>query len=471
MATKVNIKGITEIDFNSSVVATVSQGVVTLDLSALAVPWSTLTGTLANGQVIPYADAGISRLGVSSLALGNGVAGDFTGSLKLTTLNTVTGIQINGAATTGHVLRGNGTNFVDAQLAYSDLSGTPTVNTWAGLTGTLSNSQVIPYGDAGISRLGAASLAIGNGTAGDVSGELSLAQVVQTWAPTVNNSVGISGAMTGASAAITTIVGKFNNNKPSTDASSNTSGSIGLQCSSSGTSSNASSRNFGAQFGAYGAISNIGFTTFAWDNTTDNTTCIGLYSTGFANDHSSVGCAGYFRMNNTAAIFSGGLGENSTITADNGTQTAVNLLTLKQNGTNVGCIKGDGTYAWGTGTGDSGISRLGAASLAIGNGTLGDKTGNLSYNRINTAGADHAGQATVTAGNTTQAVSFAVNYTGTGQPVIVVTPTSDPLALGVPVGYWVTYSGSAGAWSGFTVNIQTALAGNVTFNYVVIGQA
>ena len=120
---------------------------------------------------------------------------------------------------------------------------------------------------------------------------------------------------------------------------------------------------------------------------------------------------------------------------------------------------------------DLGLSRLGAASMAIGNGTQGNTTGNLSLNRINLAGADFAGQATVTAGNTTKAVSFAANYTGAGQPVIVLTPTSDPLAAGVPVGYWVTYSGSTGAWTGFTVNIQTALAGDVTFNYVVIGQA
>lgn len=117
------------------------------------------------------------------------------------------------------------------------------------------------------------------------------------------------------------------------------------------------------------------------------------------------------------------------------------------------------------------ISWLAAGSLAIGNGTAANTTGNLSFNRVNLAGADYAGQATITAASTTQAVTFAANYTGTAQPVIVITPTSDPLALGVPVGYWVTYSGGAGAWSGFTVNIQTALAGNVTFNYIVIGKA
>ena len=123
------------------------------------------------------------------------------------------------------------------------------------------------------------------------------------------------------------------------------------------------------------------------------------------------------------------------------------------------------------GTPDTDISRISSGTIGIGTGAAGSIAGNLSYNRINTAGADHAGQVTVTAGNTTQAKAFAANYMGAGQPVIVLTPTSDPLALGVPVGYWVTYSGSTTAWTGFTVNIQTALAGNVTFNYIVVGVA
>jgi hypothetical protein len=139
---------------------------------------------------------------------------------------------------------------------------------------------------------------------------------------------------------------------------------------------------------------------------------------------------------------------------------------------------GDNTWklAWTSGAvhgtaADTNLSRIAPGVVGIGTGAQGSIAGNLSYNRINTAGADHAGQVTVTAGNTTQAKAFAANYAGTGQPVIVLTPTSDPLALGVPVGYWVTYSGGAGAWTGFTVNIQTALAGNVAFNYIVVGAA
>lgn len=118
---------------------------------------------------------------------------------------------------------------------------------------------------------------------------------------------------------------------------------------------------------------------------------------------------------------------------------------------------------------DTALSRTAAGVIAFGNGAQGSVTGNLRYNRINTSGADHSGQATITAGNTTIAVTFAANYTTTTQPIVVVTPTSDPLALGVPVGVWVTYGGSAGAWTGFTINIQSTLAGNVTFNYIVVG--
>lgn len=48
---------------------------------------------------------------------------DVTGAVfSNTTVNAVTGYQVNGAATSGNVLRGNGTNFVNATLAASDLS-------------------------------------------------------------------------------------------------------------------------------------------------------------------------------------------------------------------------------------------------------------------------------------------------------------------------------------------------------------
>ena len=67
---------------------------------SLDVAWSNLQGTLSNGQVIPYADAGISRLGAASLAIGNGTAGDFTGSLVLANLS-ISGTLTDSASSAG----------------------------------------------------------------------------------------------------------------------------------------------------------------------------------------------------------------------------------------------------------------------------------------------------------------------------------------------------------------------------------
>jgi len=87
------------------------------------------TGSLAWDNGSGTADVGLSRLSTGAvLGLGNGTPANFSGTLKLTILNAVTGIQINGVATSGNVLRGDGTNFVSAQLAYTDLSGTLAIN-------------------------------------------------------------------------------------------------------------------------------------------------------------------------------------------------------------------------------------------------------------------------------------------------------------------------------------------------------
>jgi hypothetical protein len=176
------------------------------------------------------------------------------------------------------------------------------------------------------------------------------------------------------------------------------------------------------------------------------------------------------------------LGTGTGVSSLTGTLFALNVLatnatiySVSIRGANQTLQFGSVAYArWSSTTGENGaadlsLSRSAVGVLAIGNGAQGNTTGNLSFNRVSLSGADFAGQATVTAGGTTKAVTFAANYTGTGQPVVVITPTSDPLALGVPVGYWVTYQGGVGAWTGFTVNIQTALAGDVTFNYIVVG--
>ena len=69
------------------------------NVSAISVSssvWANLTGNLTETQVVPWdgptvgtKDTGISRIGVASLAIGNGIAGDFSGNLKLTGINNV----------------------------------------------------------------------------------------------------------------------------------------------------------------------------------------------------------------------------------------------------------------------------------------------------------------------------------------------------------------------------------------------
>src|ERR1035438_3677451 len=67
------------------------------NISAISVSssvWASLTGDMSETQVIPWdgptigtKDTGISRIGVASIAVGNGTTGDFSGSLKLTGIN------------------------------------------------------------------------------------------------------------------------------------------------------------------------------------------------------------------------------------------------------------------------------------------------------------------------------------------------------------------------------------------------
>ncbi len=80
------------IDFASSAAFRFTSG--SLNAGVAVVAWGN-----AGGNTV---DAGISRLGAASLALGNGTAGDFTGALKLTTLTLQGKVgTYNGVATVG----------------------------------------------------------------------------------------------------------------------------------------------------------------------------------------------------------------------------------------------------------------------------------------------------------------------------------------------------------------------------------
>jgi hypothetical protein len=81
--------------------------------------------------VINAPAGGHVQLGINSTAYLDVTA---SGATVTGVVNATTGYQVNGAATTGNVLRGNGTNFVSAQLQASDLGGTVALS--QGGTGT-----------------------------------------------------------------------------------------------------------------------------------------------------------------------------------------------------------------------------------------------------------------------------------------------------------------------------------------------
>ena len=60
---------------------------------------------------------------------------------------------------------------------------------------------------------------------------------------------------------------------------------------------------------------------------------------------------------------------------------------------------------------------------------------------------------------TTSPIVFASPYTSAAQPVVLLTPYTQAPS------YWVTFQGTAGNWTGFTVNVASSYFG--AFNYAV----
>jgi hypothetical protein len=122
--------------------------------------WSALTGSLRNGQVIPYADAGISRLGPASLAIGNRTNGDSSGDLKLGTMEVgpaATTTNEYNATPTVRIQEGPGLNPLEIHAThavgidmYSHATAGfrgPTIN-WLRSRGTQDDPTAVQFGDS-----------------------------------------------------------------------------------------------------------------------------------------------------------------------------------------------------------------------------------------------------------------------------------------------------------------------------------
>ena|SRR5215472_16727217 len=81
-----------------------------------SVPGNGTNSFFSNGVI----DTGIARTAAGVIEANNGTAGGAGGIF-----NATTGFRVANAAAAGNVLRGDGTNFVSAQLGRSDLSGAP----------------------------------------------------------------------------------------------------------------------------------------------------------------------------------------------------------------------------------------------------------------------------------------------------------------------------------------------------------
>jgi len=160
--------------------------------SGVRIGWASTADAHLSGP-----DTAFSRIGAASLTLGNETAGDFSGSLKLTNLTVDTGtIQV----TRGTEQAGFGAIGSEASINTGILAGSTTAaikfKTSNTVTMYLSNTTQLTLAsgglfgfsngatgngtiDTGISRLAPNSVAVGNGTQGDVSGGVTLATVTE----------------------------------------------------------------------------------------------------------------------------------------------------------------------------------------------------------------------------------------------------------------------------------------------------
>lgn len=115
--------------------AETSSGNVARQISEIVAVWTDITTASRTGKVlIRVVNSAI--LGSQFTVFGSGgVSVNSASDPGAGILNANSGFRIANAATSGNVLRGNGTDFVSAQLNYSDLTGTnPAVATTTTLT-------------------------------------------------------------------------------------------------------------------------------------------------------------------------------------------------------------------------------------------------------------------------------------------------------------------------------------------------
>ena len=156
-----------------------------------------LTWSSSSTSVQTSSDTGISRLGAASLAIGNGTAGDTTGKLTVGVGSAVAPSYLMGSTQSGlYYSSGNGIGIayqgIGTALFYTNymMLRSGSVAAWSS-DATFAGASP----DTGISRLGAASLAIGNGTAGNTTGQITATTFTVAASGAAPTSAGTAGTV------------------------------------------------------------------------------------------------------------------------------------------------------------------------------------------------------------------------------------------------------------------------------------
>lgn len=78
-----------------------------------------------------------------------------------------------------------------------------------------------------------------------------------------------------------------------------------------------------------------------------------------------------------------------------------------------------------------------------------------------------SGVAEIASAGTSVAVVYEQPFVSTQPPMVVITPSGTEATSGAA---YVTHQGSAGAWTGFTINVPDAPGANNFYSYLVAGQ-
>jgi hypothetical protein len=333
------------------------------------VGWSASAGTVAPS-------AGISQLGAASLAIGNGTAGDFTGALKLGAF-----IQDNATAAT---------NVLSQSSPIYTLSG----RYWTGAasaTDSWTVQDVVANGTNGTSTL--------TFTHSGSSGVAALSIPLVT-SPLYIGIVGAGFSVAAGSggSAFSTAAGSVI--KPICQSVSNNTWMLGV---------NASNQ---PMFAAPGSSSIIGWCNGGLPTGNPVTTCLSESSSGVlaVGNSGTVGNSGGTVLCNAVTLATNG---GSKLQSSSGAGyimfpnnsiiqfTCGNVVQWTMRGSAFGAAT-NAVYGWGDNPSDTGISRLAAASIALGNGTQGDFSAALKLGTATlTAAAPTVAAAQVGIGSTT----------------------------------------------------------------------